>query len=157
MKGQWLGVFDGSAKGELIVNIDEVDNHFEGVAYITPSPETGFLSTIAYFNTANKSSRQITQAFVFPIDSRGFQRTWEEIKEHYGQDYKHPQKTEVSLKIIDKKLHINATTDIGYTLTAILSKPAEKDESKIIGNNMSWDDFKNEVSKLVRWVSCRLG
>ncbi len=37
MRGLWLGSYSGDVDGTVMINIDEVDDHFEGVAFIHPS------------------------------------------------------------------------------------------------------------------------
>ena len=49
MKGQWIGGYVGSVEGRLMVNVDEVDDHYEGVAYINPSVN-GIPASVAYIS-----------------------------------------------------------------------------------------------------------
>jgi hypothetical protein len=34
MKGQWIGTFSGNNTGTIIVNMDELEDHFEGTAFL---------------------------------------------------------------------------------------------------------------------------
>jgi len=63
MRGQWLGSYSGSADGRVMSNIDEVDDHFEGVAYLNPST-TDIPASVAFLSTANKSEEQDARARV---------------------------------------------------------------------------------------------
>jgi hypothetical protein len=47
MRGQWLGGYRGSTDGKIMINIDEVDDHFEGVAYLNPSTQDSRFSCIS--------------------------------------------------------------------------------------------------------------
>lgn len=40
MNGQWIGRYDGSRRGQIIVNIDERQSFFEGVASIIDDDQT---------------------------------------------------------------------------------------------------------------------
>ena len=146
MKGQWIGNFQGSVEGMLMVNIDEVEDHFEVVAHINPS-DGNIPSSVAYISTKSNLPEQEADAFINPVDPRtGFQCKWDDIKELYGKDVSHSESAKVTFKIRDDKLHIDAVSDIGVTLSSVLVKPSEKDQSKILGTKMSWDEFKRHIS-----------
>jgi hypothetical protein len=34
MKGQWIGRYSGTFQGEIVVNVDECIDHFQGLAYL---------------------------------------------------------------------------------------------------------------------------
>jgi hypothetical protein len=148
MIGQWIGKYEGSVCGSLMVNIDAVDDHFEGVAYINPS-DSNIPSSVAYLNTENRESEQISQAYINPVDPRtDFQCKWDEIKDLYPDGVEHSNEAKVSLKIIGEVLHIQAESDIGVILKSTLSKPSINPDSKIEGKVLSWKRFKNYVSEL---------
>ncbi|MBI2472142.1 MAG: hypothetical protein HYV59_13015 [Planctomycetes bacterium] len=146
MRGQWLGSYTGSADGKVMINIDEVDDHFEGVAYLNPSTNN-FPNSVAYLSTPNKNEDQAATAYINPIDPRtGFLSEWEDIKGLYGKGVVHSSKANVNLRVRENRLHIDAVSDIGLTLTAVLDKPSGNGESKIQGQRMSWSDFKSHIS-----------
>ena len=95
MRGQWLGTYEGSTVGSIMINVDEVDDHFEGVAYLHPK-EPGVPGSIAYFFTQNKRKKHSVEAITYPIDPRtGFQSTWGEIEELFPNS-SHSTKADVS-------------------------------------------------------------
>lgn len=146
MKGQWIGTYHGSTNGKLMINIDEMDDHFEGVAYVYPS-EKSALASVAYLGTENKNNEQETTAYINPVNPKtGFQCTWDDVKHLYGEDVSYSREAKVSLKKINGELHVDAVSDIGVILKSILVRPADKEESKIIGQKMAWDDFKKHLS-----------
>ncbi len=148
MKGQWIGTYQGSAEGKLMVNIDEIDDRFECVAYVNPS-ERGLPISVAYFSADNKKSKQKVRAYVNPVDPRtGYQCKWEDIKELYDERVLHSEAADVTLNIIDNKLNIDAVSNIGGTLSSVLIKPSEEDTSKILGREMSWTEFKSHISTI---------
>jgi len=136
MKGQWIG------EGSLMVNIDELSDHYEAVAYIRPNDKR-IPSSVAYLGTENKNNKQKTKAFLNAVDPRsGFQCKWEQIKDLYEEDVSHSNEADVTLELADVKLHIDAVSDIGVMLQSILTKPEQTKDSKIVGAEMTWDDFK---------------
>jgi hypothetical protein len=147
MKGQWIGSYQGSFDGSLMVNIDEVDDHFEIVAHINPS-DKNIAGSVAYLSTQNRLPQQEADAVINPVDpNTGFQCHSNEFKRLYP-DVPHSKSAKVTLKIIDDKLHIDAVSDIGVILSSQLTKPSEKDESNILKTKMSWSEFKAHVSKM---------
>lgn len=148
MRGQWLGKYSGSTTGRIMINIDEVDDHFEGVAYLHPE-ENGLPGTVAYFATEDKSLEHSVTAFAAPIDPRsGFQTSWDEIKALYPEGMAHSQQARTQIRQVGNSLNIDGTTDIGVTFSAELTRPDQKTGSKISGQVMSWVEFKEHVSKL---------
>ena len=148
MKGQWIGTYQGSVDGKLMINIDEVDNHYEAVVYAIPNDKY-IPSSVAYIVTKNKNKKQKTKAFINPVHPiNGYQCKWDEIKNLYPEGVAHSDSADVSLSLNNEKLHINATSDIGVTLKSILEKPSEDGNSKIIGREMSWKQFKAHVSRI---------
>lgn len=151
MRGQWLGSYSGAAVGKVMINIDEVDDHFEGVAYLNPST-TNIPASVAYLSTPNKGTDQDATAYIFPIDPRtGFQGKWEEIKALYGEGVVHSSEAKVKLRVRENKLHVDAVSDIGVTFSAVLDKPSGNSESKIQGRRMSWSDFKSHISSISKF------
>lgn len=146
MRGQWLGSYSGDVNGKVMINIDEVGDHFEAVAYVLPSTKE-LPSSVAFFLTPSKDEEQVTDAFIAPVDPRtGFQGDWDSIKTQYGEDVMHSSQAKVALKVLDGRLHVSATTDIGARFAAVLDRPTGSGESKILGKKMSWDEFKASIS-----------
>lgn len=146
MRGQWLGSYSGGANGKLMINIDLVEDHFEGVAYVIPFTKEVPASAV-YFSTPNISDEQVAQAYIAPIDPRtGFQVDWESIKTQYGEGVVHSSEAKVLLKVLDGKLQVDAITGNGVAFAAVLNKPTRNSESKIHGQKMSWNAFKTSIS-----------
>lgn len=148
MKGQWLGDYQGSVSGKLMINIDEVGDHYEAVAYINPI-DRNIPSSVAYLSTVNKDNQQTAKAYVLPVDPiTGFQGTWDKIKNLYAEGVEHSDEATVTLSLTDNKLHIDTVSDIGVSLSGVLEKPPETDVSKIEGQVMSWNEFKLYISEI---------
>lgn len=151
MKGQWIGSYQGSAEGQIMINIDEVDDHYEGVAYLNPSTR-GIPASVAYLSTTNKNHEQVATAYINPVDPRtGFQCKWEDIKNLYGEGVVHSSEATVNLNVLDNRLHVNAVSNIGVTFAAVLEKSPEDGESKIQGQRMSWNGFKSHISSISKF------
>ena len=109
MKGQWIGTYQGSVEGKIMVNVDEVEDHYEVVVYINPT-EKGIPASVAYVVTANKRLEQQVVAYISPVDPRtGFQCTWDKIKDLYAEGVSHSEKADITLRLEGGKLHIDST------------------------------------------------
>lgn len=147
MRGQWLGSYKGIAEGKIMFNIDEVDDHFEGVAYLNPSTP-GLPASVAYLSTSNRDKDQAAKGYIFPIDPRtNFPGKWEDIKGLYGESVVHSSEANVNLRAQGNTLYVDAVSDVGVTF-ALLERPSGNGESKIQGQQMSWNDFKLLVSSM---------
>jgi len=130
-----------------MINIDDVEDHFEGVAYLHPD-ESNIPASIAYFRTKNKKKKHSVEVSTFPIDHRtGFQTTWDEIKQFFPGT-SHSTKANAKFNVKGDQLSVKAITDIGIQLSADLTRPASNSESKIAGKKMSWSQFKEYVAKI---------
>lgn len=148
MRGQWLGSYSGDVDGTVMINIDEVDDHYEGVAFIRPSTKE-IPASVAVLITSNKDEDQNAKAYISPIDPRtGFQGNWGEVKASYGEGIVHSSEANVKLKLYDNKLHIDAVSNINVIFSAILDRPSSNGESKILGRTMSWEGFKSHISSI---------
>lgn len=148
MRGQWLGRYTGDVSGSIMINLDEVKDHFEGVAYLHPD-RSEIPGSVVYFHTADKRAEHDVTAFTAPIDPRtGFQTTWDELKKLYPAEIQHSDVAQVQIKQFENSLFIEGTTDLGTTIHGELTRPDEKSESKITGEKTTWSDFKSYVSNI---------
>jgi hypothetical protein len=147
MVGQWLGRYEGSVSGNLMINIDLIAQHYEGVAYVIPDNKK-IPTSVAYLATQDTSLEQISKAYINAVDPRsGFQCKWEDIK-HLYPNIEHSSEATVSLKVSDGELLVEAKSDIGAVLTSTLTKPSNEPKSKISGEIKNWNQFKEYLSEL---------
>lgn len=150
MKGQWFGSYHGGAQGQAMINVDEVDDHYEGVAYVNPSTRD-IPASVAHWKTKNKDPVQVLTAYVNPVDPRTyFQRTWEDIKHLYADSVVHSSEATVNLTLRDSRLYVGATGNAGVAFAATLERSEEGYKSKIAGQKMSWGEFRAHVSSIAK-------
>lgn len=150
MRGQWLGDYEGDTTGKLMINVDELDNGFAGVAYVKPEMHD-IPGTIVYLETKSKEAEQSSIAYTYPIDPRtGFQTSWDEIKPLYPDGTSHSKTAEVRLKVSGDVLAVDAVSDIGIKLKATLTRSSSDGKSKIKRRQMSWPEFKSHVSTIAK-------
>lgn len=151
MRGQWLGAYTSAISGKIMVNIDQVDDHFEGVAYLTPAT-SDIPGTAAFFETPNTGDIQRVTAYLNPIDPRtGLQGGWEEMKSRFPEGVRYSSTAQVNLRLQGDKLHIDAVSDLGVNTTSVLTKSSANAVSKIQGQVKSWSQFKSHISEVSKF------
>lgn len=149
MRGQWLGGYEGSSgPGRLMINVDRVEEHFEGAAYLLPIDKT-LPGTVAYLDTEGLGDEHFAKAYTAPIDPRtGLQTTWDKIKDLYPPGTTFSKEAAVHLAVAGHQLTIEGCTDTGITFSAEVRRPDDKAESKIAPRAMSWAEFKAYASSV---------
>lgn len=147
MKGQWIGNYFGTNSGEVIIEIDEIRDHFEGVAYLYDS-DSSLPATFVPFITANKASSFNLKVNVGPISKlTGNPSTWQEIQSQYP-DVIFPSTADTEWNLSPNSLEIKWTTNIGTFGKMSLPKSKSDKPSEIKPLPIhSWKDFKDFAVK----------
>ncbi|QZN90449.1 FRG domain-containing protein [Idiomarina abyssalis] len=146
MVGQWIGRYQGSADGRLMINIDQVGSHLEGVAYVMPD-DRNLPSSVGRFATKSTGNEHVSEAFINPVDPRsGFQCQWDDIKHLYSDQVHHSSEAKISLKLENEKLIVVANSSEGFYWESTLSRPISNSQSKVTSTVKSWKDFKDYLS-----------
>jgi hypothetical protein len=66
MNGTWQGAYSGTNTGQIVVEVDDIGDHFRGCAYAYDSNKD-LPSTFAIINTADKSNKSKFKAPLFPL------------------------------------------------------------------------------------------
>lgn len=147
MKGQWLGSFKGDVEGKIMLNIDELKDHFEGVAYLTPHDQA-LPRAVAFFVSDSKEEKLETSTYLNAVDPRtGFQCQWEQIKQQYPKVDEFSDEGKVKLTLMSNQLVVSFSLKNGPKITSELNQPEKTKESKIQGVKKSWNDFKSMISE----------
>jgi hypothetical protein len=146
MQGQWLGSYVGSNAGEIIVDIDEVGDHFEGSAFLHDQT-AGYPGTFARLVTPDLGTTHTLRVDISPVDPISSEpTTWEKIKDKYpGLSY--PSSATVILDRRGDQLFISGTTDLGTTASALLPKSRATEPSDYAAQKMDWEAFKKHVTR----------
>ncbi|MDH3974570.1 MAG: FRG domain-containing protein [Deltaproteobacteria bacterium] len=154
MNGQWMGDYNGTSSGVIIVNIDDMGDHFKGIAYLNESDNT-LPSTAIPFRTNEKSNDLTLQAYVFPINSEtGVLDVWENVKQFYPSDLIFPASADIIGKWDNEELILTWTTNIGTSGSCLLPKSKADNPSDYspITKVKDWSSYKSYVADL---VECR--
>ena len=101
MKGQWIGTYDGDTQGNIMVNIDELDDHYTCVAYLTPNGNGYVPASVAYMVTDDKSkSHKDIEVVINAVDPRNWNQVrWDDIKDIFPEGTTHSDKATINIKI----------------------------------------------------------
>lgn len=148
MRGQWLGAYEGDNIGKVLLNIDEYDDRFEGLAYLSPTEKTYPTSGVE-FSVIGKDLDNKISASVYPIDPQNSSiLNWEDIRDHFPPDFKHSKSAELNINIDDQFLRVTAETDIGLRISSKLKRFSVNEVSKLNGVIQDWIQFKNYVASI---------
>lgn len=83
MKGQWIGRTTGDLVGQIIVNVDDLGDHFSGVAFTIPDDDK-LPSSACFFDTKDKRSDFSFTAMTSPINPvTELPCRWQDVQSFY--------------------------------------------------------------------------
>jgi hypothetical protein len=112
LKGQWIGNYLGTNSGQVIIEIDELKDCFDGVAYLYDSNES-LPGSFVEFKTADKSTDFSLSLKVHPLDREtGDVSNWSTVQSQHP-DVTFPHTVDTQWKLLENSLDVNWTTNIG--------------------------------------------
>lgn len=149
MKGQWIGEYTGTNEGSIIVNLDELPLHFEGVAYLHEKNKD-LPSTAVILKTQNKDNKfQFNISKILPIHPyTNLIDSWNNIKDFFNDQVILPTTATIEGNWDDEILNLKWVTNIGTTGTCTLSKSKADKLSEYAPLVMNWEEYKRHVSSL---------
>jgi len=152
MEGQWIGKYTGTLPGQVIINIDDLGDHYAGYAYLIPSPLADGQhppGAAAYFETTDKHNDFAFTAYINPIDPyTGEQTEWENIEKRFP-DFTFSDKAAITGCAKDDTLSFKAEGNNGAIFEAKLNREAFSENSSLDGVVLTWNEFKDHVSKML--------
>lgn len=150
MNGQWIGQYGDSSSGQIVVNIDELQDNYAGVAYLNEA-DRRVPSTIAHFRTKSKDHRfEIETDAISAVDPKtGDEAPWETVKKYYAEGAGISKRANVTGRLCNDYLELSWTTDLpDLNGTAQLPRSAANQRSELPTERMNWDTFKRYVASL---------
>jgi hypothetical protein len=148
VRGQWIGKFEGTTAGDMILNVEELEDSYEAVAHLLP-PDNKIPSVAASFKTPNKNSPfqlRTDQLYAFDPTSR-FPEPWNKVKQHFP-DMNFSSYADVSGSWDQKSLTLDWKTDLGAIGHAVLERSRAEGPSDLEAKEMNWSEFKNHIETL---------
>jgi hypothetical protein len=145
MRGQWLGGYQGNTQGAVTVELDDLGDHYEGMAYVYPGTP-GLPSIAGAVTTTDKSDKFSLQIKTDAIDMRnGSLVAWDSVKQNYpGVSLDPTIDTSWSCDRQNNVLVIDFNSKSGGSGKAHLSQSdgSRPPERTPLANVKSWDAFK---------------
>lgn len=144
MKGQWIGKIRGDTSGYVFIELDEIQDRFEGTALFCPD-EVGVPDTVALIKTENKEDSHILQSQIFPVDDIfRHELKSQELKEKFPE-VSHDSVAEIELKRNGNGLSVSFVTNVSSGC-GILEQYPIRERSLIESEKVySWSEFKAEI------------
>jgi hypothetical protein len=149
MNGQWIGTFSGSYEGTIIVNIDERELCYQGVAYL--QPDNGTLpSSAAFLRTEDKARNfHVRTLSINAIDpSTGNVVGWDTIRGRYPPENTFAQYADVTGSWNGASLSLSWNTDNGVTCQCVLPRSRAGEPSELVAEEKDWATYKEYVQSL---------
>ncbi len=149
MKGQWIGSYAGTNSGALVLEIDDLGDHFEGRAYAYDS-NADLPDTVALIKTVDKSQKFELDIPLVPMQRHtGEIVDWQLASRDYSPDVVPPTNAKTNWDWDDTRVFVKWTTNIGTSGEAELHRgragePSDYQPQKI----SSWNEFRNFVLSL---------
>ncbi len=150
LNGQWIGTYTGTTGGVIIVNIDERELNYQGVAYLLADDSKTFPASAAYFRTPNKDAQfQFRTDSILPIDpASGYIAPWEQIKDQYPQIAGFSQYADVTGSWTKDSLTLSWISNLGTAGNCVLPRSKAEQPSELIAVEKDWGAYKEYVANL---------
>jgi hypothetical protein len=151
LSGQWVAGYTGANSGTIVIEIDEVGDHFEGTACVWDNVK-GHPSSLVRFRTTSKNPLQaMTGLKVVPMDGHGMELTPEQLAAMLPEGMAFPTTADVSIQLQDSALTVQWATPVGSFGSAIAIKTRAGEVSDLVPRSLrNWTAFKTYVNGLER-------
>ncbi len=144
MNGQWFGKFGGSTPGFMVLNVDDVESGYVGVAYLFNDDSTLPVTAAGFLLQEKKPTFEIRTTYILPLDpSTVTPIPFEQVQPRFG---KFSSSADISGRLEDDSLHLAWKTDIGIEGDCVISRSRAGEPSELQAQKMSWGDFKDFVA-----------
>jgi len=139
--------------GTIVIEIDEVGDHYEGAACVWDNDPTHPSSLVRFWTPSKEPSQTIPGLQVIPMDSRGTFLSPEQLVAMLPAGTAYPATADVSFDLQGSTLSVQWTTPVGSFggASAIATKTRAGEESEIAPRSLrNWTAFKAYVNGLER-------
>ena len=148
MNGYWYGSYDGTNRGQMVVELDDSGDHFSGCAYLYDD-DPSKPGTFAGIRTPNKERSQRLDVVLLPLHPVNLAPTdWQQIKDQFP-NANFPTTAQVNCEWTDHGFTIAWKTNIGTSGTAHLPRGRAVEPSEYVSKpNTTWAQFKERILTL---------
>jgi FRG domain len=151
MNGQWTGDYTGATGGKIIVNIDERESVYQGVAYLLPGDFKTFPATIAFFRTSDKDTskfhfRTASILAIHPDSLVGV--PWKSVKDRFPDIVGFSKYADVPGTLDEEFLRLSWKSDLDAAGECVLPRSAAGKPSELDAKKMTWPEYIEHVASL---------
>lgn len=146
LNGQWSGTYAGSSNGTIIVNIDNVESGFRGLAYLTDEDQGVPGSVVGFAITGKAREFSVRTDWIIFFDRVSGQGIpLESIAAKYpGVAF--PKYADVKGALANDALNLAWTTDIKTAHSGTLPRSKAGEPSELTPSELSWETYKEQVA-----------
>ena len=150
--GQWIGRYQGTNQGTLVVDLDEVDDHFEAIACAWDDNFALPSSVVSFFTTSRSTTQRRENLPLSAVHPTGRVLTDAELTDLGNRGIFFPGIATVDFRLSDTdELIVSWTTSLGGNCSATLTRSKAADNSTLQPLKIeTWREFKEYVSSLER-------
>jgi FRG domain len=152
MNGYWYGTYEGTNSGRMVVEMDDMGDHFEGCAYVYDS-NVSLPSSFTFMKTPNKATRLQYNTPMLPLHPEtGEPVAWNQIANRYpGVNV--PTQADVHCEWSAERITLTWRTNIGTNGAATLPKSEVTLPSACepMSGVIDWKNFKEYVRDLEQY------
>ncbi len=144
LNGQWLGRFGGTDPGLVVVNIDELESSYEGVAFLF-NDDTTLPPTDAGFSIPGKKHTfELRTNYLLALDPTTLEPVpFDQVKPRFGS---FSQYAEVKGMLDGDTFKMTWKTDIGVEGNCSLARSKAGTPSELHAQEMNWKEYKEFVA-----------
>ena len=113
LSGQWVARYTGANSGTIVIEIDEIGDHYEGAACVWDSTSIHPSSLVRFRTPSKKLSQAMPGLLVVPMDSRGTFLSPEQLAAMLPAGTAFPATADVSFDLQGSTLTVQWTTPVG--------------------------------------------
>jgi hypothetical protein len=144
MNGQWIGDYVGTNQGNLVLDLDEVGDRYEGSALSLES-NPSLPPTLAVLNVPKGQKSFQLRTPLMPIDRMsGRPVSWDVLKKNYPSDVTPPNYADIKCDVGTDTIEISWVTDIGTNGKGLVRKSRSTEPSELVRlpEVTTWEDYR---------------
>jgi hypothetical protein len=151
LAGQWISNYQGSNSGTIVIDIEEYDDRYKGVACVWDDNLQHPSSVVRFITNSREPTQTLSKVRIVPMWRTGRYLTPDELSKLSQEGFSFPSDTEISFDCQGSHLSVTWTTSVntGGTTTAVVSKTSGGAPSALVPLRVSsWGAFKKYIDTL---------
>jgi hypothetical protein len=151
LNGQWMGSYSGDIGGKIIVNIDERENIYQGVAYLVPGDYKTLPASVAFFRTVDKNASkfQFRTDAILAVDPATLAAVqWDTVKQRFPDTIAFSKYADVKGTLGEETLKLSWKSDLDAAGECLLPGSSAAKPSELVSTKMEWSEYMKYVAEL---------